>query len=492
MEELSVGIIIIGDEILKGQVVDMNSSFLCKEFYSLGIKVGKISMISDSIHDIASEVKILSKRFTYVITTGGVGLTHDDVTYEGVARAFNDRLILNDKMVRYYKDYCGGVVSDIETNPQLRIAFVPKMSEIIFLSTKNDDAFKSWGKFPVVKVSNVIILPGVPQLTKLCFKEITKLFFRNNSTKFYNKVLYLKCDEVNVVHALNNAVKKFKDLVVFGSYPVMNNPIFQTKLTMEATDEEQVKNSEEFLKSLLPPDDLVDPIIVNAADDIYKLIESPDKKNDIFTATLQTSVKIVEDALTKYPKESLFINFNGGKDCTVLLHLVTAVWQHLFKTLPSIHAVYFRNSDPFPEIESFIQESVKRYKLSLTITPGPIKTALSTLLAQHSEWKAGFMGTRKTDPFSENLIYFQVTDESWPKMMRINPLLEWNYSDVWKFLSTFNIPYCCLYDQGYTSLGSKDNTKPNPLLAYKNSDGITCYYPAYKLNDGKSEREGRC
>lgn len=490
MDKLTVGILIIGDEILKGQVVDSISPFLCEEFYTLGIKVGKISVISDSVEDIASEIEAFSKKFTYVITTGGVGFTHDDVTYEGISKAFNDQLVLNEKMVEYYKMYCG-VTSDILKNPQLRIALVPKMSEIIFVSTKNDDFYKLWYHYPIVKVSNVFIFPGVPQLTKLCFKEISKVYFQNNSTKFFNRNIYVNRDELFILPHLNEAVNKFKNIVEFGSYPVMNSLIYKTKLTLEATDKKQADEAETYMSSILPSDDLVDPVLATAADGLFKLIKSPPKKNDHFIEVLQKSVQVVEEALTKYKPESLFLNFNGGKDCTVLLHLVTGIWQHKFKRNPTVHVVYFKNRDPFPEIEEFIQKTAERYKFHLTTVLGPIKESLSTLLDEHPKWEAGLLGTRRTDPHAENLVYFQMTDEGWPKVMRINPLLDWSYNDVWTFLRLLHVPYCSLYDQGYTSLGTCSNTKPNPLLKYTNSDGITMYHPAYQLSDGKAEREGR-
>ena len=105
--------------------------------------------------------------------------------------------------------------------------------------------------------------------------------------------------------------------------------------------------------------------------------------------------------------------------------------------------------------------------------------------------KAIFLGTRRHDPFSDALGTFSPTDPDWPHYMRVNPILDWYHTDVhvWSMIRECNIPYCCLYDNGYTSLGSTHNTIPNPTFKYE--DGSNKYKPAYMLKDGNLERAGR-
>jgi len=88
-------------------------------------------------------------------------------------------------------------------------------------------------------------------------------------------------------------------------------------------------------------------------------------------------------------------------------------------------------------------------------------------------------------------------------MMRVSPLLDWEYKHVWRFLREAKLPYCKLYDQGYTSLGSVSTSKPNPsLLLAPGSDRVELpggagtvapggHLPAYMLDDGGLERAGR-
>lgn len=97
--------LVIGDEILSGSQVDTNSNFLCKRLHQKGVIVKKVIIISDVVSEIAKTIKYCSNNYDIVITTGGIGPTHDDLTYEGLAKAFDDQLELNSELKKVFDNF---------------------------------------------------------------------------------------------------------------------------------------------------------------------------------------------------------------------------------------------------------------------------------------------------------------------------------------------------------------------------------------------------
>lgn len=81
--------------------------------------------------------------------------------------------------------------------------------------------------------------------------------------------------------------------------------------------------------------------------------------------------------------------------------------------------------------------------------------------AKANELKGVILGTRRGDPNSPGQGLFCPTTENWPPLMRINPIIDWSFQNVWTFLRRIRVPYCSLYDCGYTSIGGTRNTRPN-------------------------------
>ena len=207
---------------------------------------------------------------------------------------------------------------------------------------------------------------------------------------------------------------------------------------------------------------------------------------------MQKPTQTVHKALhvCREPSE-ICLAFNGGKDCTALLFLVLPVWR---KKYPStkLSLIYIHDDGGFAEEKHFVHSVCNSYLIdSVTLTEikhRSMKAALSYLTQTQPSLRMIFMGTRHSDPHGGSLSVFDPTDVTWPAFIRVNPLLEWNYHDIWKFLRSLKLPFCSLYLHGYTSVGAITNTAPNPAL--RRDDGS--YGPAWDLTDAHDERKGRC
>lgn len=216
------------------------------------------------------------------------------------------------------------------------------------------------------------------------------------------------------------------------------------------------------------------------------------------------AIYVIKRALALYSVEEVALSFNGGKDSTVLFHLLRAgYYLHESEKCHSngdlgygdmpfpIRTIYFESPSAFPEINSFTYEIAATYNLTMDIIRLDFKSGLETLL-KANPIKAIFLGVRIGDPTAVGQEQFSPSSPGWPSFMRVNPILDWSYRDVWAFLLTCKVPYCSLYDQGYTSIGSIHDTVPNELLCVNHSDNNgEKFKPAYLLQDGRLERAGR-
>lgn len=203
------------------------------------------------------------------------------------------------------------------------------------------------------------------------------------------------------------------------------------------------------------------------------------------SAKVQGSLEIIDEAFRRFGRTGVALSFNGGKDCTVLLHLLRA---HSGDGLGAMVVAYFKPSDSFAEVEQFVLSCEATFGIRIWSRSLGVRDGLSELLSVHPEVQAVMLGTRSTDPGMSGLGAFEVTDPGWPKVVRVMPILQWRFSDVWDFLIATNSPYCSLYDYGYTSLGGRSNTLPNPTLLDPESG---TYRPASELEDEATERSGR-
>ncbi|XP_012264499.2 FAD synthase-like isoform X2 [Athalia rosae] len=241
---------VIGDEILKAQVIDTNSNYICSLLYGNGVKVKKISVISDEIDRIAEEIVHFSNKYTYVITSGGIGPTHDDVTFEALAKAFGDKLHYHPKLVEVIKTFASS--QDI-SSPAYKLARIPETASLKY-GVNQETGEKL--VYPCVTLKNVYVFPGSPLFLKKSFGNVYKELFITNHN-FISKQLYLSAREELFADALTKVSEEFPN-VTFGSYPTTNTSYYQARVTIESDSEENTDKALARFVELAPPNAVID------------------------------------------------------------------------------------------------------------------------------------------------------------------------------------------------------------------------------------------
>ena len=159
---------------------------------------------------------------------------------------------------------------------------------------------------------------------------------------------------------------------------------------------------------------------------------------------IMESEKIIRTCLSMYQPGEIYVSFNGGKDITAASYILIDTISK--ETLSQIQFVHFQEKDEFPELVEFIDEFSNKMHINVkhiqsnTIYEGVIN------LVNENNCKAIIMGTRSTDPsIDAEKGPFQPTSTGWPNFMRVYPVFQWTYTDIWDYLQ--GRLYCSLYDK---------------------------------------------
>ncbi len=232
--------LIIGDEILTGKVRDANGPLLIDLCRDLGVCLERLVYVPDEIEVIAAEVRSCAKKFDAVITSGGVGPTHDDRTVAAVAHAFEVEVERHPELENMIRAWWGRRF----TEAALRMADMPEGSRLLY----GDD-----GLLPLVVFRNIYLIPGVPRLFKA---KIGALRGEMSGRRPTLRSVYLSSDESSVAPLLGQVANEFKAIKI-GSYPRFEDEDHRVWVTVEAMDCGAVDTAVNRLLELLPDDDVV-------------------------------------------------------------------------------------------------------------------------------------------------------------------------------------------------------------------------------------------
>ena len=151
---VSAAVVLIGDEILSGRTVDKNLAYLAGLLGGKGIQIAEARVVKDDEDAIVKALTELRHENDYVITTGGIGPTHDDITTAAIAKAFKVRLVRNAHIVRLLT---AGGDSKSQNRARLKMANIPEGAKLVENRLTGASGFY---------IDNVYALAGVPEIMR--------------------------------------------------------------------------------------------------------------------------------------------------------------------------------------------------------------------------------------------------------------------------------------------------------------------------------------
>jgi molybdenum cofactor synthesis domain-containing protein len=231
----TAAVLVVGDEILSGKFTDENGPYLIRRLRELGCDLRRLVVVPDTLDAIAEEVA-RAAGFDHVVTTGGVGPTHDDLTFEGVARGLGRPLVLADELVALLAR--SGLPP---TEANLRMCRVPEGYRLEF----------GRSSFPVVRAGNTWIFPGVPSLFRKKFEDVANAF---RGAPILTARRATSRRETDLAEALAQVAARFP-AVAIGSYPRWGDGERMREeelvLTLESRDADALDQAAEALDRLL-------------------------------------------------------------------------------------------------------------------------------------------------------------------------------------------------------------------------------------------------
>jgi molybdenum cofactor synthesis domain-containing protein len=196
-------ILIVGDEILRGEIADENGPWLMRELSDLGAEVRGLSIVGDEPDRIAASVRRCRESgVDYLFVTGGIGPTHDDRTREGVARGLDRSLDTHSRVLEWLEYYYEDDLNDARR----RMAELPEDSEAILLEDTPAISFRS---------DNVYVFPGIPELMKPLFHQWEE---PTGEGDFVSETVTIRALEGDIADPLDDLQTQFPDCQI-GSYP---------------------------------------------------------------------------------------------------------------------------------------------------------------------------------------------------------------------------------------------------------------------------------
>lgn len=236
-EIITAAVLVIGDEILSGRTQDTNSSYIADYLTSIGIDLKEIRVVPDDMDVIIDAVRALSACYTYVFSTGGIGPTHDDITADAMAAAFNVGIDHNEEAIAIMAT---NYADDIRLNAaRMRMARIPFGASLILNKISAPPGFR---------IENVHVMAGVPSVMRSMLEAVGPTLTTGDLV--HSRTLPFSRGEGTIAAGLGDLQAQFDDISI-GSYPMKQDGRFMTNIVLRGRNEARLAEAEKAVAALI-------------------------------------------------------------------------------------------------------------------------------------------------------------------------------------------------------------------------------------------------
>jgi len=237
-KKVNAAILIIGNEILSGRTQDKNVAFISNWLnLNCGISVQEVRIIPDVEKNIVKNIRLLSSKFDYVFTTGGIGPTHDDITAKSIAKAFKVNYGYHKEAYKILEDYYG---KEKFNDGRKKMAKMPLNAKLIYNPSSAAPGFIT---------KNVFSLPGVPSILNSMIENCKRYLVKG--LKIHSKTINIFTVESNISKQLEIIQKKYKKFVDIGSYPFFRLGKVGVSVVSRSTSKKKLLNVNKNLMKVI-------------------------------------------------------------------------------------------------------------------------------------------------------------------------------------------------------------------------------------------------
>ena len=238
MPNPTAAMLVIGDEILSGRTREANMHYLAGELTKTGIDLKEVRIVSDTAADIVAATRKLAQRYDHLFTSGGIGPTHDDITADCIAEAFDAAIdVRADAKALLAAHYQR---QGLELNAaRLRMARIPDGAKLIDNPVSVAPGFT---------LGNIHVMAGVPAVFKAMVGSVLPQL--TGGAPLLSETLRIERGEGDVAQPLGAVAELYPELSI-GSYPFQKDGIYGTNIVLRGTDPNQLEAAKKKLQQML-------------------------------------------------------------------------------------------------------------------------------------------------------------------------------------------------------------------------------------------------